>query len=93
MAAYIAVATGTGNVQAFTGATELHGFSVHENAVTPAPASLLIKDGTSAAGPIVAMVVLAASESKTVRLPSIDVGTGLFVERTGGESELTLYVS
>lgn len=93
MAAVIAVATGTADAQAFTGATELHGYSVHESAGTPAVASLVIRDGTSTAGTALVHIELAANAAETVRLPSIDVQTGLFIDRTAGETELTLYVS
>ncbi|MGW9024785.1 hypothetical protein ACWGQ5_11220 [Streptomyces sp. NPDC055722] len=92
MSRVIRVASGTANAQAQTGTTQLHGFSVRENAGTPAVATLVLHDGTTAADPIIAAIKLAASESKHVHLPAIEVSTGIFVERVAGTSELQLYV-
>ncbi len=80
-------------MQAFTGATELHGFSIRESAGTPAAAAVILRDGTSATDPPVAHIELVANGSMSERLPLIEIGTGIYVDRVAGETELVLYVS
>lgn len=75
------VATGTGDAQAVTGATELHGYSIRESSGTPAVATVILRDGTDATGTPLVFIELAANASETRRLPSIDVSSGVFVDR------------
>jgi len=88
----IAVASAATDVQAHTGAATLVGLTVRESAGTPAVASLVLRDGTTATDPIVAVVELAANESKAVPLPAVNIATGIFVDREAGTTELVLYV-
>jgi hypothetical protein len=92
MSRAIVVPTGTGDVQAATGDVDLYGFSARESAGTAAVATVVIRDGTSAAGTPVAFIELAANGSVTTPLPDVGVRNGLFVDRIAGETELVLYV-
>lgn len=88
----IPVATGTADVQGVTGKATLAGYSVRESAVTPAVATVILRNGTTATDPIVALIELAANASQTETLPSIDCPGGVFVDRVVGETELSLYI-
>ena len=92
MSEAISIATGTGDVLAFTGATRLHGYSVRESATTGAVATVILRDGTSVAGTPVAYIELAANASDAARIPTVDISAGIFVDRVAGETELVLYV-
>ena len=91
MARAIAVAAGTGDVQAVTGSGTLVGYSVRETAA--ATATLTLRDGTSAAGAACILISLPASTSQTAISPAIDFSLGLFVDRVTGTSEIVLYVA
>ena len=80
------VAAGTGDVQAFTGAGSLYGWSVRESAGTPALATAVLRDGTSTSD-------LTASQSLPATFPAVTFSTGLFVDRTAGNCELVLYIA
>ena len=89
---YKTVATGTGDVQVVTGSVRLTGYSVFESAGTPAAASLTLRDGTSTAGNPLVSVELAANASETRSLgPGLLVGGGVFLDRTAGESTVTVW--
>ena len=92
MARPVHVATGTADVQGYTGSTTLMGYSVRESAGTPAAATVVLRNGTSTAAPAVAIVELAANGSETGVLPALDCPDGVFVDRVAGETELVLYV-
>lgn len=93
MSRAIPVASGTADAQAFTGAATLVGLVAREtDAVTPAVASLVIRDGTAATDPIVAVVKLRASEGQMINLPAVSIADGIFVDRSAGTSELVLYI-
>lgn len=94
MADAIAVASGTADAQAFTGAGKLAGFSAHESGAVATATSLIIRDGTSVAGKALAYVELATNASETVAFPDpIEFQTGLFIDRAAtGETAVTVYV-
>jgi len=92
MANAIAIATGTGDTQGATGPATLVGYSIRESSGTPAVATVLLRNGTSAAGPVVAIIELVANASASATLPAIDCPAGVFVDRAAGETELVLYV-
>lgn len=87
------VATGTADAQAVGGAATLLGYSVRESAVVAAFATIILRNGTTATAPVVAVVELAADKSESAQLPAVDCSGGLFVDRVAGETELVLYVS
>lgn len=92
MARAVQVATGTADVQGYTGATTLMGVSARESASTPAAATVTLRNGTSASDPAVALIELAANGSSTFTVPAIDCPNGVFIDRSGGETELVLYI-
>ncbi|WP_116051684.1 hypothetical protein [Amycolatopsis palatopharyngis] len=88
----IHVASAATDDQALTGAATLVGLTVRESAGTAAVASVVLRDGTAATDPVIAVVELAANESKVITLPAVAITTGVFVDREAGSSELVLYV-
>jgi hypothetical protein len=88
----IAVASGTAGVQAATGAATLAGYSVRESAGSPLAATVILRNGTSAAGAAVAFIEIGADASQTVTLPAIDCPNGIFVDRVAGTSEIAIFV-
>lgn len=92
MSRSIHIASAATDAQAVTGPATLVGLSVRESAGTPAAASLVLRDGTSTAGEIVAVVELAANESKVLLLPAVRIVDGIFVDREAGSSELIVYI-
>ena len=88
MARPVHVASGSADVQGYTGSTTLMGYSVSAGAA----ATVVLRNGTSTAAPAVALVNLAAAGSETGVLPAVDCPDGVFVDRVTGTSELVLYV-
>lgn len=88
----VEVASGTADVQAYTGSGRLFGFSFHETAGTAAAASLILRDGTGATGKIIAVVELVADGSETVGLPGILFTDGVYVDRVAGTTEGAVYI-
>lgn len=88
MSRAVPVASGTADVQGYTGATTLMGATV----IAAAATLVYLRNGTSAAGPIVAAVRLAAAGTAHVSLPSVDCPDGIFVDRDAVASEVVLYV-
>lgn len=88
----VAIATGTADAQGVTGAATLVGYSIRESAATAAVATVIIRNGTLATDPAVAIVELAANASTTAALPSVDCSNGVFIDRVAGETELVLYI-
>ncbi|GGM64111.1 hypothetical protein GCM10012275_38310 [Longimycelium tulufanense] len=92
-AAHHELATGTGDVTVFTGYTILRGWSIRESAGTAAAATVIIRDGTAATDPIVATIELAANTHDTVWLgDGIQCSDGVFVDRTAGETEGSIWL-
>lgn len=88
----VALASGTGNVQATSGPTLLHAYSVRENAATAAAATVRIYDGTDNTGTLVASIELAADASETVGFGApVRCANGVFVERVAGTTEGSLH--
>lgn len=92
-AAYHAVATGTADVQVVSRGCILRGFSIRESAGTPAVATVILRDGTAATDPIVAVIELAANGSVTEYFDDgISISTGVYVDRVAGETEGAVYL-
>jgi hypothetical protein len=68
----------------------LYGYSVRETAGALAKAVLC--DGTSAAGPVLAVIGLPAGGGYSTLVPDVPFSGGIYVSRTVGSSELVLYV-
>lgn len=72
----------------------LVGFSITEDAETPAVAELRILHGATSAGTELFVVTLSAGEStRELNLPCIPVGNGIFIDRISGTTRLTLFTS
>jgi hypothetical protein len=88
----VQVASGTADAQAVAGSATLVGFSARENAGTAAAATVILRNGTAATDPIVAVIELAADSSQTEKIPAVDCPNGIYVDRVAGTSELVVYV-
>ncbi|HYE85973.1 MAG TPA: hypothetical protein VEA16_06440 [Vicinamibacterales bacterium] len=90
-----AIASGTGDAQAITAVagTILLGFSITENAGTPAAARVRLHLGTDNTGTELFDVTLAASESvrEWFGASGPDISTGLYMDRVSGTTRLTIY--
>jgi hypothetical protein len=73
-----------------TGSGTLEGWSIRETAA--AVASVRLRDGTTAAGSILAVVGLVASGGQTVPDVSIRFATGLYVEVVAGAVEGAIWL-
>lgn len=88
----VPIATGTTDAQVVAGATYLSGYSARESATVGAGASFVLRDGTDTSGTAVALVELAANQSVQVAFTyPIYFGTGIFLDRTEGETAVTVY--
>lgn len=90
------VSAGTADVQGIAAVANLRlmGFSVTEDAGTPAAAEVVLRHGTSATDPIIARIKLAPDESTSdapFGTQGIAVASGVFVDRVSGTTELSLY--
>lgn len=95
MANYSNVAAGTGDAQVVTGKGRLLGFSARESAGTPAAASFILRDGTSASGTPIVFVNLAASETLNGDyggINGIEFANGLYLDRVSGTTDLSVYL-
>jgi len=93
MAIPIAVAAGTADVLAYTGAGVLFGWSARETVGT-ATAAISVRDGITVAGPIIAEVGLVAGGMSLGVGVGVTFQAGLFVDRSlTGTSAIVLYVS
>lgn len=89
MSKAIPVALSGSDAQGYTGAGSLVGFTCRSTGVQ----TVQLRDGTSAAGPLLAVAEFAAAGTVVASLPSVDFTTGVFVDRTGaGTTELVLYL-
>ena len=89
--------TTTADILVITGRITLLGWSLVEDAGTPALASAYIKDGTTAASVIVAGIKMAASGSSQQWFGDIDNGglvlnTGLFFDMIAGSMSGAIYI-
>ncbi len=92
-AAHHELASGTADVQVFTGRTVLAGYSIREAATTAAAATVIIRDGTAASDPIVTVIELAANASETTVVPGgVTCTDGVFVERVTGTTEGSVWL-
>lgn len=87
----VVVSAGTTDVQGLLGKCELVGIQVFETA--GAAATVAIHDGTSASGPKRMNFSLAANGIEKQWPPAIPFGTGIWVERLTGTTELVLYLA
>ncbi len=79
-----------------TGRVTLMGWSLMEDAGTPALASLYLRDGTTATAPIVAAIKVPASGNNSFWFGDIDNGgiilkNGLFLDMVAGSVSGALY--
>ena len=97
-ARYISVpATTTADILMVTGRIVLMGWSLYEDAGSPALASAVIRDGTTAAGALVAAIKMPLSGNSNLWLGDIDVGgimltTGLFFDMIAGSMSGAVYI-
>jgi hypothetical protein len=78
---------------AYTGPCQLAGFSIRETGATN-PATIVLRDGITVAGPIVVEDRALAGTARAQVLPNIEFTTGIFVDRSEtGTSELVLYLT
>lgn len=92
MARAIHVTSSASDAQAIAAPATVVGYSAREAAASAAVATVLIRNGTTASDPIVAMIELAADASQTATLPAVDCPNGVFVDRVAGTTELVIYV-
>jgi hypothetical protein len=72
----------------------LMGFSLRESAASPAVATAIIRDGTTATDPVVVMLELNGDQSATMWFgpDGIRINTGVFLDRVAGTITGALYV-
>ncbi|WP_304455978.1 hypothetical protein [Nocardiopsis sp. YSL2] len=89
MARPVHVASGTGGVQAATGAGTLVAFT----ATGSAASVVRLHDGTDNTGPVVAVIGVPAGNTAADRLAAVDFTTGVFIDRdVTNASEFVLYL-
>lgn len=91
MSRAIPIADGTADEAAARGT--LVGYSIRESAVSPAVATVVLRNGDGASDPMVAVIELAASGSETTVLPAVECPDGIYVDRVAGSTEVILYVA
>ena len=86
-------ATGSGGLVGATTGLRLMGYSVAEDAGSPATASFKLRNGTTAGGDMRVYEKLAASQSKTVWFgpEGLACGAGIFLERVSGTTHVLCY--
>jgi len=89
----VEVASGTDDVQAYTGQCRLLGWSFREDAGTPAVATVRLFDGLDNTGTLIAAIELAESGSdhEWYGPQGVWVKVGVFVEKVAGTSEGSVY--
>lgn len=98
-ARYIQVpATTTADISMMGQRVTLLGWSLYEDAGTPAAASAVIRDGTSAAAAQVAMIKMAASGMSSFWFGDIDnggiiLGNGLYFDMIAGSMSGAIYIA
>ena len=89
------VDSGTGDVQGIAAADNLRlvGYSITEDAGTPAAAELSLRHGTLATDPEIFGITLTADQSVREGLwkDGIGVPNGVFIDRVSGTTKLTLF--
>lgn len=84
--------SGTDGALLTDGAGTLTGFSVRESAGTPGAASFVLRDGVDDTGAPLVFVQLGQGDTQTLAL-AVSYRTGLFLDRTDGETEAAVYIS
>lgn len=89
---YSNVASGTGDEAAITGKPNLRlcGFSIAENAGTPAAARVRLRHGDADTDPVIVDLHLAASQSAWDFFDCQPVPDGVFVDRVSGTTVVTV---
>lgn len=89
----LALTSGTGDSASVSGASRLYGFSLTEDAGTPAPALVDIYDGSDATGEFLMSVALLASESirDWFGPMGIRLDRGLFIDRVAGNTRGSIF--
>lgn len=93
----VPLATGTGDVQAVpaTRGLRYQGHSIRESGGVAAVATVILRHGTAATDPIVAVIELAADKHETVHVAGegVTCPNGIFVDRVAGETEGAIYIT
>ena len=99
MAQAIEVVSGSDSVQGLAAGNaagrQLSGYCIAEDAAVPAPAKVILHNGTSAADPVIAIVTLDQSQAVTNSIGGnrgVNCGGGIYVERVSGQTRIVLYV-
>jgi hypothetical protein len=93
-ASKVQLATGTADVQAYTGSGNLMGYSIMEDAGAPAVGTVILRDGIAATADIIAVVELGANGSTTQWFgpQGIPFNVGIYVDRVAGSCSGALYI-
>ena len=89
-----AAASGSGDVAmvATTPGLRFVGFACQESAGSPAVANFRLRHGAADSAPILAPVELNSNESaREWWYPGVDAPNGIFLERTAGSTEVTVF--
>lgn len=89
--AYHCSDTSAADAQGYTGTGTLMGAVVRETGT--GAGTILFRDGTSTAGPIIATMNVAQSGTVSFLVPAVQFDTGIFLDRAGtGVTDVTLYL-
>lgn len=90
----VPVLTRTTDLQVYVGSGVLLGFSFRESAGTPAAASFVLRDGTSASGDMIIALNFASDEATLAWLgpQGINFTAGLYLDIQAGELEGAVYI-
>lgn len=88
------LSSGTGDVTVRDTGTNFYGYSIRENAGSPAAATVIVRNGTTNTDPIVAVIEIAADDDDDAWYgpQGIRCEDGLRVERSAGTTEGAVYV-
>lgn len=89
----IEVPSGAGDLQAYTGQGLFKGYSIRESAGAAGVATVILRDGTSTSGEIIAVIDLPADGYDWMWCEGgILLKHGLFVDRVAGSTEGAVYI-
>lgn len=94
MAFAVQLPTGAGDLQVYSGAGRLAGWSIRESAAAALPATVILRDGDDATDPILAVIELGADGSANFSFgdDTVEFRTGVFVDRAAGETMGVIYI-
>lgn len=91
MSRAVPVAAGATDVQGYTGSGCLVGVAIRETGT--AIGHVQFRDGTSAAGAVVAVASCAQNGAVYMPVPAVNFETGIYLDKTGtGVTEVVLYL-